>query len=213
MQNKKEIIHTYSAVASDYAEQFCHELDGKPFDRDLLTLFTTSLPKGLPVCDLGCGPGHIGEFIRKVSDHDVLGIDVASGMIEEGKRLYPDLRFQVDDMRKLGLPDDSLSGIVAFYSLIHLERDEVTQGLSEMKRVLVPGGALLLAFHRGEGELTADEWFGRALTYRATLFEPEEITNAMEEVGLEIVDVMVRDPYETEHETERVYVWGKNKSK
>src|ERR1700722_15188900 len=55
---------TYDKVASAYAATFLHELDHKPFDREILTRFAAatrgSSREGHPVCDLGCGPGHIG---------------------------------------------------------------------------------------------------------------------------------------------------------
>jgi hypothetical protein len=72
---------TYDKVASAYAATFLHELDHKPFDREILTRFAAATRRGSheghPVCDLGCGPGHIGAFLAAMvstrSGHRPLG--------------------------------------------------------------------------------------------------------------------------------------------
>ena len=46
-------------------------------------------------------------------------------------------------MRALEIPDASLAGIVCFYTIIHLKRKDVPHALSEMLRVLKPGGILV----------------------------------------------------------------------
>src|SRR6266852_2708861 len=69
--------------------------------------------------------------------------------------------------------------IVAFYSLIHLERGAAGGVLTELTRVLIPGGLLLLAFHGGEGEVHADDWFGRGVSIDATLYQPTEMARAL----------------------------------
>ena len=147
---------TYDTVASAYAAHFLHELDHKPFDREILTRFAAATRRGSreghPVCDLGCGPGHVGAFL---AGHgvDAVGIDLSAGMVAQARLSYPALSFTQGDMTALDLPDGSFSGIVCFYALIHVPRPQVPTALSEMARVLVPGGALLVAVHGGRWHL------------------------------------------------------------
>src|SRR2546428_9474512 len=82
------------------------------------------------------------------------------------------MTFAQGDMRTLPLSDASLAGIVAFYSLIHLERGAAVGVLTELTRVLMPGGLLLLAFHGGEGKAHADNRFGRGASIDAPPFQP-----------------------------------------
>src|SRR6185503_19634352 len=51
---------------------------------------------GERVLDLGCGTGHLTNKIA-LSGATVVGIDVSADMIEQARRLYPELRFELAD--------------------------------------------------------------------------------------------------------------------
>jgi len=159
------------------------------------------------VCDVGCGPGHVGRYL---AEHgvDVFGLDLSPGMVALARDLNPAMRFEQGDMLALNLPDGALGGIVAFYSLIHLERAVVGRALAEMARVLIPGGLLLLAFHGGEGEVHAEDWFGCGISIDATLFQPAEMAASMVQAGFDVEEVVTREPYEFEYPSRRVYARG-----
>ena len=112
---------TYDRVARPYAEQFFDELDRKPFDRELLDRFAARVKGRGRVCDVGCGPGHVGRYLAD-RGVDVFGLDLSPAMVVLARELNPTMTFAQGDMRALALPGASLAGIVAFYSLIHLER-------------------------------------------------------------------------------------------
>src|SRR5438128_10753053 len=164
-----DLAGTYDRVAEPYGEQFFDELARKPFDRELLDRFAARLSGRGLVCDVGCGPGHVGRYLTE-RGVDVFGLDLSSEMVALARRRNPSMRFEQGDLRALGLPDASLAGIVAFYSLIHLERAEIASALTELARVLVPGGLILIAFHGGDGSVHADDWFGRGVSIDATLY-------------------------------------------
>jgi ubiquinone/menaquinone biosynthesis C-methylase UbiE len=202
---------TYDQVASAYADSFVHELDHKPFDRELLNRFAATVrpttATNAPVCDLGCGPGHIGAFVADLGI-DVLGIDLSAGMVAQARRRYPDLTFARGDMTSLDLADQSLGGITCFYALIHIPRITVPLALREMFRVLAPGGPLLLSVHGGQGTRHADEMVGQPADLDATLFSLPELCELVEQSGLCVVEAHQRAPYEVEHPTPRLYVWA-----
>jgi SAM-dependent methyltransferase len=202
---------TYDEVASAYAATFLHELDHKPFDREILTRFAAATRRGSegghPVCDLGCGPGHIGAFLAANGVH-VVGIDLSAGMVAQARLSYPALSFFQGNMTALATPDDTFTGIVCFYALIHVPRSQVATALSEMARVLVPGGALLVAVHGGRGTLHADEMVGQPADLDVTLFSLAELCELIERAGCAITEARQRDPYEKEHPTQRLYVWA-----
>lgn len=199
------ISSTYDLVADEYADAFSDELDGKPFDRELLDrLASTAANSGL-VCDLGCGPAQVGAYLA-ARGCDVIGIDNSAGMLRAAQDRHPDLRFELGDMRKLPLGDASCAAVACFYSLIHLPRVDVPVGLTEIARILLPGGTLLLAVHGGEGELHADSWFGKEVSVDATLFSSAELVEALQAAGFRDCLVSTREPYRQEHQTPRLYL-------
>jgi SAM-dependent methyltransferase len=205
---------TYDGVAGAYAEQFLSELEYKPFDRELLIRFSASVASGAsgasatrPVCDIGCGPGHIGAFVAQ-QGLPVVGLDLSEGMVDEARRRFPSLSFSLGDMTALPQDDATLSGIVCFYALIHLPRVGVPVALREMHRVLVPGGPLLLSVHGGAGVLHATRMADQPADLHATLFSLTELTGLLTDAGFDIVEAWEREPYPDEHPTPRLYVWG-----
>ncbi|GAA0580748.1 hypothetical protein GCM10010172_77060 [Paractinoplanes ferrugineus] len=63
-------------------------------------------------------------------------------------------------MTALDLADESLTGLLAWFSLIHIPDDEVRTVLAEFHRVLRPGGALLLAIKAGDSVHHKTEGYG-----------------------------------------------------
>jgi SAM-dependent methyltransferase len=204
MRNRIKLIDSYDELAFEYAERFCDELDGKPFDRSLLQRFANMVPSG-PVCDLGCGPGHVTAHLQSLG-LKAIGVDLSPKMIEEARRRFTQVEFRVGDMVLLDIPTESLGGIVALYSIIHLEPEMLEPAFREMCRVLVPGGQLLVSFHQGQGILHEDDVLGTRVSFDCTLFESDDVSRALECAGLSVAEVTVRRPYGNEYPTKRVYV-------
>ncbi len=202
-----DLAASYDAVATEYAAAFADELAVKPFDRALLDEFAAAT-RGGPVLDVGCGSaGHVTRYLAD-QGADVSGTDLSAGCVEVARRRQPDLRFEVADMRELGIPAGSLAGIVAFYSVIHLPRQQVPVALAEFGRVLRPHGVLLLAVHGGTGEISSEEFLGRPAQFRASLWSAADLAAQLAAAGFDVVRQHVRAPYPAEHPTERIYLWG-----
>lgn len=152
---------SYDTVANSYAEQMRDALAGAPFVRAALGLFAglVHAAGGGPVADVGCGPGHVTAHLNEL-DVDVFGIDLSPTMIEVARRDHPGLRFAVGSMTALGLADASLCALLAFWSLVHVPDDAVPTVLGQFRRVLRPGGPLLLGFHLGNGSRLKTEGYG-----------------------------------------------------
>jgi SAM-dependent methyltransferase len=65
----------------------------------------------------------------------------------------PDLRFDEGSLTAVDAADGALGGIVAWYSIIHMPPEELPVVFAEFRRVLAPGGHLLLAFQVGDEPL------------------------------------------------------------
>ena len=197
----EHLRHSYDRVARKYEERFGDELQGKPRDRELLASFATSA--GDPIVEIGCGPGHIGAFVR-ARGRRVVGLDLS---LEMAKLACLRLNGAVTaDMRALPFRTAEVGGVLAFYSLIHLRRPELTPVLRECHRVLRPGGRLLLSAHEGRGEVGVSEFLGEPAPLTATLFDLAELTEAARAAGFEIVGAERREPYPSEGPTVRLYV-------
>jgi len=207
-QDWPDITAAYDEVAADYAGRFAAELAGKPFDRELLDGFAGAVGGRGPVWDIGCGAA--GHITRYLADRgvEVVGADVSPGVITVAREREPALEFRVADMRRLPIADGWLTGIVAFYSVIHLPREQIPVALGEFGRVLAPGGGLLVAMHGGSGEIESSDWFGHDVTVRASLVSLPELISMVQQAGFRSTREIARQPYPGEHQTERIYVWA-----
>jgi SAM-dependent methyltransferase len=205
---QSELEASYDRVAENFAGEFSGELERKPFDRELLDGFAESLRGEGRVCDIGCGPGQIARYLRD-RGVEMCGVDLSREMVRFARRLNPDIPFERGDMLELDAPEASLAGIVCFYAIIHLGREDAPRALAQMHRALRPGGRLLVSFHGGEGELHRGEWYGKQVSIDVTLFKEEEMSGYLEEAGFEVERVVVREPYEFEYPTRRVYAFGR----
>ena len=201
----EEIKASYEIVADAYAAQFFDELSRKPFDRSLLDAFVGDCEGRRAVLDVGCGPGHIARYL---SDRGVnaAGVDFAPAMVALARKLNPGIDFNAGDMRALEVADDSLAGIVAFYSVIHIPRPEVAGVLAGFRRALAQDGRLLMSVHGGIGSMHNEQFLGHAVPFEATLFSIGEIASLVESAGFWVDEARQRIPYEFEHPTPRIYV-------
>lgn len=152
---------SHDTVADSYAGMTRHLLDETPEERAVLAWFADMVRAqgGGSVADVGCGPGRITAHLRKLGV-DAFGIDLSPGMIEVARRDHPGLRFDLGSMTDLALADASMTGLVAWYSLIHIPDDEISSVFAHFKRVLRPGGALLLSFHVGDESQLKTQGYG-----------------------------------------------------
>ncbi|WP_181763576.1 class I SAM-dependent methyltransferase [Streptomyces albidus (ex Kaewkla and Franco 2022)] len=142
---------SYDADATSYADEVRTLLERLPPERDVMALFAERVRAagGGPVADVGCGPGRITAHLTSLGV-DAFGIDLSPRMIEVARHEHPGLRFEVGSMTQLGLADGSLAALIAWYSIIHVPDDAIGAVLAGFRRVLRPGGLLLLGFHVGD---------------------------------------------------------------
>lgn len=203
----RNIEESYNVVADEYAQRIFDELDGKPFDRELLDRFAVRFSDSGTVADIGCGPGHIAKYLH-ARGVKVCGYDLSPQMLKNAETLNPEIEFFQGNMAALDAPDNRFAGIIAFYSIIHIPREQVVETLTEFKRVLQADGVLLLSFHIGDEVVHLDEWWDRQVSLDFTFFQSDEMTGYLEAAGFRVDDVIEREPYapEIEHQSRRSYV-------
>jgi SAM-dependent methyltransferase len=94
---------------------------------------------------------------------DVTGVDVSARSIDTARAEVPGARFTVGDMASLDLPGGSFDLFIAFYSTVHVPRDEHAPLLCRVASWLRPGG-FMAAMGGGVGavEQRAEAWLGVA---------------------------------------------------
>lgn len=97
---------------------------------------------GEKVLDSGCGNGRLLEILR---DRDYFGVDISEKLIEIAKQKYHKGKFLVTDALNLPFPDNFFDKIYSLSVLHNIPSKEFRlQYLKEAKRVLKPGGLLIL---------------------------------------------------------------------
>jgi SAM-dependent methyltransferase len=187
---------SYDTDASGYAEKVRGLLGERPYLRASLALFAELVhgAGGGPVADVGCGPGYVTGHL-----HDLgvaaFGIDLSPEMIAIARRDYPDLRFKVGTMTDVDLADGSVAGVVAFWSVIHVPDQAMPGVFEEFRRVLRPGGPLLVGFHVGdETQHTSEGYTGRPIALDSHRRRPSKIAGWLRDAGFAIEAELVIGP-------------------
>ena len=197
---------SYDSVAAAYVEHLYSELAQKPLDRHLLNRFAEEVHERGTVGDLGCGPGHVTRYLHDQGVR-MLGIDLSPEMVRRATQLNPDIAFKVGDIRALDLPDASLAGIVAFYSVIHLDPSEIDVAFREFRRVLAGDGLLFVAFHLGDHTVHLDELWEQPVSLDFRFLLPSTIIAALHSAGFLVIESVEREPYEgVEYPSRRCYL-------
>ncbi|MGP3971770.1 class I SAM-dependent methyltransferase [Streptomyces sp. 6N223] len=209
----------YDTIAADYAAWADAELATKPFDRAMLAAFADlvradATGTGLPVAELGCGPGRITAHLHGLGVEPVFGIDLSPEMVAVARRTHPGLRFDVGSMTALDLPDASLRALVAWYSIIHCPPEELPGVFAEFERVLAPGGHALLAFQVGDEPSRITEPLGHPVSLDFHRRRPDRIAQLLGEAGLTPHARLVREPDQGEgtpypEKTPQAYVFAR----
>ncbi|TWD84274.1 methyltransferase family protein [Kribbella amoyensis] len=173
---------SYDNVAGAYHELVKDRMAGNPLERAMLVAFAELT--GDPIVDVGCGGGRTTGFL-KAAGCDVSGIDLSPKMVELARANHPGILFEVGSMADLDYRDGALGGLLAWYSISHIPQDELPAVFKEFRRVLRPGGRVLIGTHFGADEtLQPRKAYGVAVSYTAYLYRPEVIVGALAEAGL-----------------------------
>jgi SAM-dependent methyltransferase len=121
-----------------------------PFHGGIAANVAAVAPDGARVLEVGCGPGHLSTRLARQHGLEVTGLDLDPAMISRaranadrpGSGDGPRPGFLVGDVASLALPDGAFDLVVSTLSMHHWA--DPTAGLSEIGRVLRPGGRALI---------------------------------------------------------------------
>ena len=144
--SSRDVQQAYSALAQQYIDllgsmDIVHRDDLRLIERHLGHLTG-------PVLDLGCGPGHLTGYLH-AAGCEVTGIDLVPEFVAHARRTHLGVPFEVGSLTDVARADASVAGVLAWYSLIHLESGQLDSALVGVRRLLAPGGALVVGFFEG----------------------------------------------------------------
>lgn len=94
------------------------------------------------VLEAGCGEGYGADLIADVANR-VIGLDYDEATVAHVRARYPRVQMHHGNLANLPLPDASVDVVVNFQVIEHLW--DQAQFVAECRRVLRPGGALLIS--------------------------------------------------------------------
>jgi ubiquinone/menaquinone biosynthesis C-methylase UbiE len=105
---------------------------------------------GQHVLDVGCGTGYFARLLAQAVGNDglVVGVDASPEMIRyasDRARRARNCQFQLSTAESLSFPAEHFDVVVSSLFMHHLPADLQLAAVSEMRRVLRPGGTLLIA--------------------------------------------------------------------
>jgi len=159
----------YRKAAVPYNEQKDSSVLGQPIFIHWLSL----VPPGV-VAELGCGSGypvahHLANIWRGTGNR-YIGVDLSEEQIDLAKHTLKDsdtvsftVREMADWCRKQR--DNSISGIIALFSVYHLPRSQHVELLSHIARILVHGAPFLFKAPPNASEGLQERWLGNSEMY------------------------------------------------
>lgn len=107
-------------------------------------LLASQVVAGKEVLDIASGEGYGSAMLAKLA-HKVIGVDISKETISQAKAKYRsrNLKFRVGSCSAIPLDDASVDVVVSFETIEH--HDELEAMLQEIKRVLRPGGVLVIS--------------------------------------------------------------------
>ncbi|MBE1533651.1 class I SAM-dependent DNA methyltransferase [Actinomadura algeriensis] len=194
-----ETRSAYDAIAPVYAELFSDVRQHHAVDRALIAAFAETVDGR--VADAGCGPGHYTAHLRGLGV-DAFGVDLSPEMIAHARAAHPGVRFDEGTIAALDVPSGSLGGVLAWYSTIHRDPDDVPAILTEFHRVLRPGGHVLIGFFAGGDTPTP---FDHKVT-RAYRWPADHMAALVRDAGLEETARLTRRPTPDERPFDHVRI-------
>jgi SAM-dependent methyltransferase len=130
-----------------------------PFNR-FMSEVLAAVPSGADVLDLGCGAGDpvAVAFAERCS---VTGIDLSGAQLASAKARAPGATFIRADMATVAFPPESFDAVVAFFSIIHVPREDHAGLFGRIAGWLRPGGIFAGTLGHSDNPYDVEpDWYG-----------------------------------------------------
>ncbi|KEF51190.1 uncharacterized protein A1O9_12804 [Exophiala aquamarina CBS 119918] len=186
-QLKSLVQQSYDKIAQEYNDwTSAIESPRVPKLHDLLALVPNSSEGA--VLELGCGAGIPGTQLLASKFRTVVANDISDAQIDFAKKnLQSDkVKFIAGDMTKLTFAPSHFDAVVAFYSIIHLPREEQLGMFKQISSWLKPGGYLLCNLGTTDDPGKSVTWLGDTQMFWSG-FDADKYHQILTERGLGLI--------------------------
>ncbi|MGO3328427.1 class I SAM-dependent DNA methyltransferase [Gordonia sp. (in: high G+C Gram-positive bacteria)] len=194
----------YDAMARTYAD-LIPEAFQSPVERAAVDAFAQHVRSAgvtHAIVDVGCGTGHVAAYLADAG-FSVSAVDPSAGMLDQARHSHPGLTFAQDDASLLGVDLSAVAGVLARFSLIHVEPQQVRECLRDWASRLQPGAVLLVACQSTDEP--GIEEFDHAVA-RAWRWHPDSMVDALTDAGFDELWRTVSRPAEGFHRFPELHV-------
>ena len=180
-----QTIDAYERSAKECVARWSQRRHRRP---PLLAEWLRDLPADASLLDLGCGGGQdAGNLDQR--GYRVVGLDRTSALLSAGRRRYPSLPLVRADLRQLPFQAMSFDGLWAAASLMHLPKADARRILSDLCRLVRPGGLFAATVTYGvKSRLVTEGWVPGRYFAR---WRKEELARAVRRAGWKILELRV----------------------
>lgn len=173
---------------------FLASSDGQTFKQVLSDAILKRLDgkNGWSILDAGCGPGWLAKMLIDAG-HKVKACDISPQLIEKACADFPGIDFQVADLTKR-LPYQNQEFDCAILSLSALDLNDQKSAFSEIRRVMKPGGILII--------ITVNPYYG----YPVGVWK----RGAIGRILMKKPKLNLRPYFDFQKKSDRSFVWNEN---
>ena len=184
-QRVLQTIEVYERSAKECLARWSQRRHRRP---PLLVEWLQCLPADARLLDLGCGGGQdAGDLAQR--GYRVVGLDRTRALLSAGRRCYRALPLVCADLRDLPFQTMSFDGLWAAASLIHLPKPDARRILTDLCRLVRPGGLFAATVTHGvKSRLVTDGWLPGRYIAR---WRKEEFARAARRAGWTILELRV----------------------
>lgn len=161
------------------------------------------LTPGASVLELGCGAG-VPTTRELAQRFRVTGVDISAQQVALARQHVPEADFIQADMTQIDFPPARFDGVAAFYSIIHVPRDEQPELLLKIASWLRPDGLLVVTMgaHAAKAEY-ADDFLGTTMHWSS--FDSATNRHIVERAGLHVTSARLET--EIEFDQPVTFMW------